>query len=431
MQSLILIAFVCLFAGCASPLQPGFGERDKFVINTPEYPDNKVYYVEYDESLKSKYLSKLKLSYDIDQQTIDRNKLIDREPISIVANSVGIPYTETGVSKDIAVLLEINADTNTESQPIVIWYQRNVLPGQSLNFSNLLIYSQDKLDNRIAPFFRIRVIDVASEKNLETREVLSEVSRYGNSVAISANNPILSPIFAVASKAASLVLASRENKMLLDYSVQFYPSNIKLSSENPNLSPLIKGRFVLVGRSKLDLKNKDYWKKIKQIDELNSVVYVDDKLNNNLELSPLVSLEILDNELAVLPLVAARSAYLTKLLSDSTLQNTKEIISTSNDLNIRIKAYAYKESIQRNRLKSDISDIVRIISSTTSPAPPDLVADISRYLRKISGCEDIPNEYINDWWNKNSSNIDFLSDKKVSNKGKLLNIVNMDYCKWE
>lgn len=427
MSRKIVIIFGALLAltGCLSNLQPSFSERDKYVINTPEYPDNRVFYVKKFNGTNESSISSSLLLHECfkaskkSSNCSDISFISNRQPLSIIANAVSIPYKEGAPSKDIAVLLEIKTDTQKDTEPIVVWYQRGVLPGQTLNFANLLLYSQDSYDGRVAPFFRIRVVDVATERNLETRETLSQVSRYGGSVAAASGNPLLGPILSVASKAASLVLANQQNKMLLDYTVQFYPKDIIYSSNNPNLTPFLKGRFVLVGRSKDELKNKDYWKDISKLDELNSEI-VRTGTTIKSDFSPIVSLEVIDEEMSVLPIVALKTAYLTKLLNDTTTSNLNEISQLKEDLIYRLDVYTTKESIQRYQIKTDIADLINLAQNESIPS--DLKDYITRYLSRISGCYSLTANNLSEWWNQNKSNLDFRSidDLKTATENKIL-----------
>ncbi|MGV8294287.1 hypothetical protein ACV36C_36140, partial [Pseudomonas aeruginosa] len=73
---------------------------------------------------------------------------------------------------DYAVILDIAAKDDGSNQSIVVWYQRGVQPDQSLNFSNLLVYYVQRWDERVAPSFRLSVMDVTTERNAETLRAL-------------------------------------------------------------------------------------------------------------------------------------------------------------------------------------------------------------------------------------------------------------------
>ena len=98
-------------------------------------------------------------------------------PLSIMMRSVDIPAIRdangnktAGIDgpADYAVILDIAAKEDGSNQSIVVWYQRGVQPDQSLNFSNLLVYYVQRWDERVAPSFRLRVMDVTTERNAET-----------------------------------------------------------------------------------------------------------------------------------------------------------------------------------------------------------------------------------------------------------------------
>ena len=418
-----VIIFILLnHTACALRLQPGFTERDQYVINTPEFPDNRVYYVKTKPDDRS--TSELNKSLDLyGDQSLEYIK--HREPLSIVANSVTFPYNneEIGRTRDIVVLLEVKTDANKSSEPIVVWYQRGVHSGQSLNFANLLIFAQSSYDNKVAPFFRIRVVDVQTENNTETRELLSQVSKFGGGAALAFSNPSLSPILATASKAASLVLANRTNKMLLDYTVQFYPEDIVINNGNPNLTPFLKGRFLLVGRSKDQLGDDKYWENVKQYDELNLKVIDSGSSKSN---SPVVTLQVLNKELTVLPIVALRTAYLTKLLNEGASEQLGEIQNIADDLSNRLKVFAWIESARKYHSISDLQSITGLSldneptdsDKNKKPLAADLNDQIMRFMHKITGCN---KSSVKDYDNiVGDSKVVFMKEADANNKDVLL-----------
>lgn len=408
----VALLLAASLSGCASMLQPGLQERDRYVVNTPEYPDNRVFYLGTLDSVK--YQTPLLNQIAAMSQ---RNDLDPKhgDPLSIVLNSASlpvkvdkgksVPFFGPSKTRDIAVILDISADNQGGSQSIVAWYQRGVHPGQTLNFSNLLVFHQDSWDESVPPLIRIRVLDVAAESNLETREALSEVSKYGSSIALALQNPALSPIVDTAAKAASLIMANRENKMILDYSVQFYKSDAVRNAGMSIVTPLKTGRFVLLGRSKDQLKNRDYWRSGFTYDELNSDV-LDTGKKAAID-SPIVLVTVNKDSVVVPQLVAAKSSYLTRLLTDATSRNLDLIKEESDDLHARVDVYVLKEKVRRYRAKKNIGDLLDYLRNNNEKVPEDAVNSVVRMLSEISSCPNLSADDLDTWWRENAKRANF------------------------
>lgn len=401
----VKIAALIILTACSTIRQPGLLERDLYVVNTPEYPDNRVYYlgpfdeVSYSSLLFDKYQA-IKQSKDTDPKQGDS--------LSIVVNSVTLPAAaeqnpERIKTRDIVVILDVIAENSRKASSIVVWYQRGVYDGQSLNFSNLLVYQQESWDERVPPLFRIRVMDIASENNLETREALAEVSKYGGAIALALRNPAVSPMIETAVRAASLVFANKNNKLLLDYTVQFYRSTTVLHSDNAFLSPLKKGRFLLIGRDWKSLKDRNYWRHKYSYDEVNLDVI--DSTKNPLR-TPVVVISVSTDEMIVPPFVADKSAYLTRLLTETTNMNLDQVQEESKELHQRIDFYVLKERVRRYRSVDDMENLIERLKD----APTDILESNMRMLRSISGCQGIRSDNYAEWWDQNAAKARFSDD---------------------
>lgn len=231
-----------LLAGCAGG-EPRIG--DAYTVHTPIYADNRIFYLKPGDDERARVLEQAgaPASSDAERQlAVPANA-----PLSIMMRSVEIPALKdaAGVKTagidgpaDYAVILDIAAKDDGSNQSIVVWYQRGVQPDQSLNFSNLLVYYVQRWDERVAPSFRLRVMDVTTERNAETLRALQRAQGVANGAASLANNPLVSPLVGVAFTAAELVLANQRNRMVLDYSVQLYSQSAVSQSAGSNLGLL-------------------------------------------------------------------------------------------------------------------------------------------------------------------------------------------------
>ncbi|WP_162884061.1 hypothetical protein [Pseudomonas protegens] len=411
-RMVFLLAFVAA-TGCSNMRQPGFSERDLYIVNTPEYPDNRVFYLQ--SQTNKEFETPLLNSFQV-AATNTRNDPTHGQPLSIIINSISLPQalkeSDKEESKDIAVILDISAKNQGASQSIVAWYQRGVLPGQSLNFSNLLVFHQEVWDDQVPPLIRVRVMDVATERNLDTRETLSEVSKYGGAVALALQNPALSQVIPTATRAASLILANTSNKMLIDYSVQFYKSSTERNVGTPYLTPLKTGRFVLVGRARGDLSKLDFWKRSFVYDEINGNILAKTAQQQDIITSPVVSLIVNKDDIIVPSLVAAKSAYLTSTLTNAKIENLDQFKSDVNDFEKRSEALILREKVRRYRNTADLDEFIKLINNTENPPPSDVKDSSVRFLSRITGCRTLSATSLGDWWDENQDTA-FFDDNEL------------------
>ena len=408
-----------LVAGCGS-LQPSLTERDRYVVNTPQYPDNRVFYFKNGDAGETVALES---SLQVDKA---KDYPIHGDPITVVVNSVSLPYVleDTEKTRDIAVILDVNTSADTNQEPLVVWYQRAVRGGQALNFANLVIYSSHAWDDRYAPYFRIRVMEVAAEANLETREALAEVQKYGTGIAALAQNPLATSIVSVATKAASLMLASKQNQMILDYTAQFYGRQYIATGNNPSLTPLKIGRYALLGRSRSDLKEVEFWKNREFSYSELGYFALEKKggvASNFVPMaSPVVVMSVFNREMTVPTEVSAKSAYLTQLIVKATSSNFDSIKTTSDDLHKSINAYVAQQKVYKYRTKADLYSVITLISS--SDYSSETKADMNRFLRTITGCVNFSENDWADWSANYLSDISFLSTEDQKRPGQLLDM---------
>ena len=86
----ILIVALCLgIVGCTTTKQPGFEERDRFVITTPSFYDNKVFYVSATLEDDQYPLERA------DQLTEDaKSTIVHGSPLTLILNNVTLPPSQ-------------------------------------------------------------------------------------------------------------------------------------------------------------------------------------------------------------------------------------------------------------------------------------------------------------------------------------------------
>ena len=414
MRGLWKVALVvsALFVSGCSTFAPGFGERDQYVVNTPRYFDNRVYYVAPKPTAKVWPLQDA-LTARTDEN--DAARIRHGSALSIILNSVSMPPPELGKNgkakhqgaRDIAVVLDVTTKSTGANESIVAWYQRGVQPDQALNFSNLLLYFDPRWDARVAPLIRIRVVDVTSEKNAEIREALGQVKQFTSSIG-----PLLptssEAVVSVATRAASLIL-TRPNQQLLDYTVQFYSEEQLSESYGSDLTPLKRGRVLLIGRPRN--QTSAFWRGFNgQYDGETLTVF-----NGGTAVDAPVVLVTVSTAQAIVPtIVSARSAYLQKLLSDAQQGDVTAVKAAGRSVWDGVRTYALLEELRRSRDQASVAAVYDAYNETTDNAvlSSDDKALLRQTLRDISTCSTLVTDVkLTQWWADNGDDIKFQKDK--------------------
>jgi hypothetical protein len=398
----LYLLILCLIAtGCNGIRQPGFGERDRFAINTPTYFDNKVFYV----------LPKLEEDqYPLkraDQLTEDSSSRINHgSPLSVILNSVVLPPSQSEGTKDVAVVLEIGTASGGESAPIVAWYQRGVRADQPLNFSNLLIHFEPRWDARVAPLVRIRVVDVSSERNDEARDALAQVGALANGMGSFIPGTSQATV-ALGIKAASLVISNRSNTQLLDYTVQFYSDEAIAASNNTGLTPLRRGRILLVGRPLQ--QTSAYWATFKgSLDPATAQVFS----NNQAVSSPVVTITVSVAQSIVPAIVAQRSSYLTTLLTAAQQSDVSAVLTAGRSVYDGARTFAAIENLRRNRDPVSLSSLIQLEQNTgADKVSDDDKALIRSTLKELTTCGVSSTAAVLAWKNANPNGFVFDEGK--------------------
>lgn len=344
-----LFAVVCVFVVSAcSAVGPGVGQLDQFMVHTPVFADNRVFFIgaEADNiaplTLQSKALT--------EEERKSPALVKPNSPLSIVVSSVELPQTwpkNLSTSRqqtiDVAVIVDLATAIDGSFVSYVVWYQRGVVAGQSLNFSNLLVHFEQKWDKRTAPLFRIRVMNVVKERNAETLASLGRVQGYATSIAALISSPIASKVTEIASQAAGLVLAGQKNQNLIDYTVQFYSSEAVAKSNEAGLGALRMGEFVAVGSP--PGSSRAFWANEFTMDKRSRVVMGNDGVALDI---PLARMVVGTFESIVPKIVIERSNALTQhLAQQSAKTNLNEIDLRGKALQASITAFVEGEKLRR------------------------------------------------------------------------------------
>jgi hypothetical protein len=394
-----------------------FGERAEAVVQTPDYGDNRVFYFEQavkqeDKEVETAISVALKPSYLAPGGEDYKPK--HGRPLSIILSSASLPKAISGTpkSRDVALLVQFGSDAGGGDRTLAVWYQRGVPPDQPLNFGNLVIFHEPMWESRVAPFFRIRLIDVAEERNQEARAELAKVTAFSRAVGLFTANPLVDPAINAMSNAATLVLANGRNKVLLDYSVQFFSDEAADSAPAAGLTRLRKGSFLLLGRP-LGM-DRTYWRRNFEFDRQLQDIVEKDTTGKPAVISPFVQITVSDQEIVVPALVQRRSTAIQTLLSNAGRENTEALTDAADSLAATVRVFVLNENLRRFRSSQALLAVYEAVDNEEvdkmSLSKEDLYV-LYRVLTTVSGCSLFSKESVVAWWNAKGSSGQFRSDE--------------------
>lgn len=366
---------VLSLSGCQG-FNPGLGERDQYVVSTPEVRANRILYATpVVDPTKRRFVSLLHPDeVNVSDSAIKSRIARNNEPLSIILNSVWLALPQEYLTNtfDIAVVVTAEFSQQGGMQQIAAWYQTDTPLDDRLNFGDLLIYQHESWDSAKPVSVRVRIIDVTAERNIRTRVALNKVREFGGNVLLAASNPLTSAIFGVATEAASLLLTNQNNRVLLDYSANFYSAEMAQQS-GLDLTPLLLGRVVVVG-------TKEAAGKLQFDQRLGGLT---DDANKPIR-SPAVVMSISNSELQLSPFTLARSTYITNLINAATQANSTEYEKSLKTFLAATQALAASERFRRSRNAADLPALAEILNK--SDVPGDVAASAVRRLSVASGC---------------------------------------------
>jgi hypothetical protein len=301
------------------------------------------------------------------------------------------------------VLLDVATGSDGKDTTIVVWYQRGVRPNQVLNFSNLIVYYEPSWDARVAPYFRLRLIDVAQERSKETREVLRSIGSAAQPMSTLVPNPLFFQAAGVAIRAASLVLANTSNELLLDYSVQFYSEQHIRAAEGAGLGALRRGPFIVAGRPEqcgATACGRDFWRSKLRFDwETNQILFADDKE----VIAPYIQVTVATAESVVPKIVMERSAALFQRLTELGRGNRiEDIDEQSKALGKSIAAFVVNEKLRKYRTKEDAERVVLAIKDRSLSSED--VSFLIRTMSDLAGRTFSSVGDVTEWWESTGRN---------------------------
>lgn len=400
MRGFLAAASACLLlAACGSA--PGeLTGPGSLLVNTPVYSENQLFYLGPHDAQGGQNLKRwrdLNASYDVagdgpeavqngDPVTIVINKayvplsLADPKRNSSLADLVGNRKT-----RDIAVLLDVGMKANEDEQAIAVWYQRNVPVDSPLNFSDLVVFSQDSWDNRVPVYFRIRLVDISHERDLRTRELLNQVNGLSPLLgAFGAGQP-LAAVLNIGTRAAQLVLANNANRPLLDFTVNMFSGAVSRDAGDMSLNTLRRGGIMVMGLP-FD-ETALFWNQNYKYDQRLTRLERQDATGLDLKdivPAPFVLATVMTTEMSVPTVVKRRSAKIFDTLTSNTMTaDVQQAVEDAKRLGTSLNILDLKERFNRFPTTANVRALVA--AGDNSDLPTADTQWILSSLRTITG----------------------------------------------
>ncbi|MDO7837099.1 hypothetical protein Q4610_18810 [Sphingobium sp. HBC34] len=382
-----------LLAGCS--LHGPLGLDDKSAVRTSAYSANKVLFLNpttmskpaqpgvKDELRYAELLEAHQVAADIQAgRTSKRRSVLNRQPVSIVINRAYVPATLRqcakrlsdifGKRRDIAVLLETST-ANDKQESIAVWYQQGVMidgksaastdsagviggpqPDGTLNFQDLLVFSEDSWNSNFPPYFRMRLIDVSAERNTGVGALLDQIE--GSTKAITGLIGVPdSPLIGIAKLAAKQILGNEENIPILDFTFQLYGSSMLDEAGGVPLGVLQTGGVVVTAPP--CGSDNSYWdEKLKFDYTLNRI----EDITGEVREQPYIFATILTSDLAVPSIVRTRSDAIMKRLTDPKVTGDELLVAQADaaKLTSALSVLATREAFRRRPNKASFAKLV-------------------------------------------------------------------------
>jgi hypothetical protein len=323
------------------------------------------------------------------QQELTRRKFVrHNEPLSVIVNKVVTPAGAG--TRDVAVVLDILTRGDQRVKPLVVWYQRDVPGGKELGFENLLVYFDAAWDSKIPPYFRLRLIDVEAEDNRATRELLEGAGKLAGTFAGVIPHPIM-PGVELGLEAAKQILGNSANKVLMDYTVQFYSASDRDKNGGADLGYLTTGHWIAIGLHRS--QDAEFWRNPLFFDQRTLRTYSQESTESLLAAerplpaapapgdasavptgvtrrqtlrprldAPVILMTVSTAESVVPTIVLDRSEELTKYLSDAPSKMNFDAMATSlGSLTSAMNVYIVKRRVEREQTADAMKSLMTLL----------------------------------------------------------------------
>lgn len=430
---LVSVALLVPLCGCVPG--PQFTGDGAFAANTSQaFRENRVYYLGQEVTMPAEtapgtpkdMIDVRKLLPVYQQPKVPEDNISDGSPLTVLVSSVRIPECVSGPI-DVAVVLDLYTGMETVDQvtSLVVWYQRDVVGGMTLAFQNLVVFSTDSWNSDSPPLFRLRLVDVKAERNSATVSFLAQTEQLANTFSDVIPSPAL-PIVSIAMKAAKLILGNEQNKVIIDYTVQFFGASFVASlNGRASVASLQRGAWMVVGLPQGQASR--FWRSRLVLDQRTEELFDERDIpptnppigkgqaSYNLGLqSPYITMTTAPYSAQVYGLVQQRSEALMRLLTSKGPRTAEEVTNLSNDLQKSLQTFVLLRQLRRERTVAAVRAIftqVRLNRNSVDSAA--LIAELKRvwptnYADKLQPSIDGQS---GTWWDTHNSVLEFNRDK--------------------
>ena len=424
-STLFVLAALAL-AGCGTAAPPSLFGDESLIVNTPRFRANKFLFMgaTATDATQVQVWSQLEDPSTVNVANVDADRIVrNNDPVTIVVNRVALPKSLTDnkgpTTRDIAVILDFAATAGQREQSIVVWYQRGVPADEPLSFSELVVYSQDRWDNRVPPYFRMRLVDVSAERNARTRELLNQVGSFSGSLAQVFLQPVAGPIIEIATRAAAAVLSGRDNDMLVDFTFQLFSSAQTSQAGGVPLGLFHKGGLVVMGLP--TGQTRDYWANKFEFEHVSTRVYTKDANGTRmLTDAPFLLATVITADVVVPDVVRARSQAITELLSESNLaRDSLDIVLDSlTKLQTSLIVFKEKELFANAPTVGSFKGFVGKVNGSFAALSDSEWFTVRATMQRVTGKHlNTPADYL-DWINSCQEHVPFDPDTRRFDPGK-------------
>jgi hypothetical protein len=411
MCGFFLFFTVYIISGCATP-----PDLTGYPANTPAYhPENRVFFEARLESTDQYTVQLIPLQHifeiDPNERARESDAIENGDPLSVVLQGVRIPEGLPGGLRDIAVVLDICTSGEQGLTTLLAFYQRDVPPGQLLNFNNLLVYADPMWDSSNPPYFRVRVLDVKAERNRRTDAILEKVSNLSAQIGGMVPHPAI-PLVTTAMDAARLLLSNQQNELLLDYQIQFYSIEQIASAGGATLGPLLAGSWLAVGRDREG--DASFWNTKLQYERATGRLITGSTERPTNVPVPYIQMALLKTDAQVPKLVLDRSESLLSLLSTPAGKSDLDSLDiASESLTYAIDAFSLERSLRKYGTIQDVAQIIKKLEKSEELS----TYGIRRLMYVMNAISDPsiskdkqqPSDWIK-WWALNAENVNIQKD---------------------
>jgi hypothetical protein len=418
-----MLAAVAILAGCGS--QPGatFGEKS-LVSNTPVYRANRVLYMDPETAPAGSIVAGAKLLHPHEARDA-KTAVRHGEPVTIIVNRAYVPLSVidkeknarlasligTSKTRDIAVLLDVGLTAGQDESFIAVWYQRDVPVDEVLSFQDLTVFSKDMWDSIQAPYFRMRIVDVAFERNTRTGELLSQIGDAGGQLVSLIGTPFAGVLTNIASRAAQLVLTNEKNKNLVDITFQLYgTANLDQAGGSP-LGLFRRGGMIVTGQPFEE--TTAFWNKNLRYDYRLQRIYEQPGITRLVD-APYIMATVMTSETSVPNVVQRRSREITRVLTNpsAVTEDLQDTITKVTALGTSLRALQDREVFRKNPTKSSFRTFLTAADTNWPGITNTEKAWLLSYMRRVAGVvRATPAEYIT-WYTSCAASSPFNPDSQ-------------------